>query len=398
MDVIISTDQRYDGTPDGAVWSPTNGAYPFWLRYLEVFDNVRVMARVRPVSSVPSNWQRVDGERISVVPIPYYIGPVQYLLKALQVQQAVSKGANLNDAIILRVPSNVANCIEYWLRHTGHPYGLEVVADSYNFFAPGSVKHPLRPFFRRWFTNRLQKQCAQASAVSFVTKEALQRRYPPGEKTYSTFYSDVELSNEAFVSSPRLPHPDSDKFTLITVASMDHSSKAIDVLIDAVAICVKQKLNLELILVGDGKYRGELEAQTAKLGIKERVFFRGKLPAGKAVFEQLDKADVFVLASRQEGLPRAIIEAMTRGLPCIGSNVGGIPELLTAEDLVQPGDAVVLAAKIQEVITVPERMIHMSTRNLEAAKQYKDDFLRERRLEFYHYVKQTTEAWLKINN
>ena len=62
--------------------------------------------------------------------------------------------------------------------------------------------------------------------------------------------------------------------------------------------------------------------------LRDRVRFRGQLTTPVDVRAELDRADLFVLPSRQEGLPRAMIEAMARALPCIGSSVGGIPELL----------------------------------------------------------------------
>jgi glycosyltransferase involved in cell wall biosynthesis len=90
-----------------------------------------------------------------------------------------------------------------------------------------------------------------------------------------------------------------------------------------------------------------------------------------------------------------MVEAMARALPCIGSTVGGIPELLPPEDMIPPGDVGALANKIREVVTNPERMARMSARNLEKAKDYRDEVLCDRRNEFYRYVREMTEAWLK---
>ena len=90
-----------------------------------------------------------------------------------------------------------------------------------------------------------------------------------------------------------------------------------------------------------------------------------------------------------------MVEAMARALPCIGSNVGGIPELLPSEDMIIPGNATALAMKIREVVTDPERMVRMSARNLETAKSYTDEILDEQRACFYKYVREHTEAWLK---
>jgi hypothetical protein len=59
---------------------------------------------------------------------------------------------------------------------------------------------------------------------------------------------------------------------------------------------------------------------------------------------------------------------------------------------------VALASKTREVVTDSERMARMSARNLETAKEYRDEVLRERRNEFYRYVREMTEAWLKQKN
>ena len=107
----------------------------------------------------------------------------------------------------------------------------------------------------------------------------------------------------------------------------------------------------------------------------------------------LDSADLFVLPSRTEGLPRALVEAMARALPCIGSAVGGIPELLDASDLVPAGDSAALAAKIQEVLRDPLRMEKMSRRNLAGAQEFVDSVLAERRRRFYQHVRDYTQRW-----
>ena len=87
-----------------------------------------------------------------------------------------------------------------------------------------------------------------------------------------------------------------------------------------------------------------------------------------------------------------------RGLPCIGSAVGGVPELIPPEDLVPPGDVAALASKIKEIVTDPERLARMSQQNLEKSKDYRDRFLNGQRTDFYRSVRNSTEAWLKRSN
>jgi glycosyltransferase involved in cell wall biosynthesis len=203
----------------------------------------------------------------------------------------------------------------------------------------------------------------------------------------------VELPPDAFVSSPRPPDPLQDRWVLITICSLAYLTKGSDVLIDAVAACVRHGLDLHLVLVGDGRFRQQLEAQAGALGLAERVRFCGRLPSGEPVRRELDRADLFVLPSRAEGLPRSMIEAMARGLPCVGSLVGGVPELLPPEDMVRPDDAHALAGKIREVVSSPERLAAMGSRNLMKAKGYREEYLRHRREEFYRVLLSLTQEW-----
>jgi glycosyltransferase involved in cell wall biosynthesis len=108
----------------------------------------------------------------------------------------------------------------------------------------------------------------------------------------------------------------------------------------------------------------------------------------------LDRADLFVHPSRAEGLPRAVIEAMARGLPCVASRAGGIPELLSAEDTVPAGDARALARKIAEVARDPARLSRMAARNWARAQQYREDVLAKRRAQFYAHSQQAAKEWL----
>jgi len=241
----------------------------------------------------------------------------------------------------------------------------------------------------------MRKQCAGASAAAYVTEHALQRRYPPAPDSFSTHYSSIVLPDMALVSAPRLAETDQRSFKLITVCTMNDLSKGPNVLIMSVAACVKEDMDLQLVLVGDGKYHQKLEHLAANLGLHERIDFLGWLPAGEAIYKQLDQSDLFVLPSGQEGVSRSTIEAMARALPCITSTVGGMPELLPHEDMVPPNDVRALGRKIREVLTDPKRMALMSARNLEKAKEYREKVLSARWTAFYLYLREKTETWLK---
>ena len=398
MRVSVVLEQRFDKTSDGHIHAPSGiFAYKFWQRYLEVFDSVNVIARVRENASDAScpresSGNRADGEGVSFSCIPHFVGPRQYLLKSRKIRQELRQSIDRNDAVVLRVPSTLASCLQPYLQRTRHPYAIEVVGDPYDVFAPGAIKHPLRPVFRRLFSWRLRRQCDNARACSYVTEKKLQLRYPPGRSSFSIHYSSIELPPEDIAKTTRQPDPSKNRFSIVHVGGFSQLYKAPDVLIDAVARCVLKGMDLQLTMIGDGRARPILESLPAASELGNRLRFLGLLPAGKAVRDEFDKADLFVLPSRTEGLPRAMIEAMARGLPCIGSTVGGFPELLPDEDLVPPDDTAALAQKIQEVLTNKDRMQRMSRRNLEKAKEYGSDILRARRTAFYQHIKEASKA------
>lgn len=398
MIVSVFLEQRFDQMPDGSLWVKGSFTRSFWLRYLSVFDKVRIVARVKPVAQPDQEHQRADGENITYFALPYYLGPRQYLANASRVRQAVRHAIQTSEAVIFRAPSAVTASAVPILQQRQQPYGVEVIGNPYDVFAPSGIQHPLRLFFRWWFTRQLEKTCQRADAIAYVTEKTLQSRFQPPATVFTTFYSSVELPDDAFVATPRQFSQPMTSTQLVTVGSLEQLYKGTDLLLRAIRICKDQGLHLRLSVVGDGKHRTDLQTLTTDLDITDRVQFVGHVPSGAPVREFLDTAHLFVLPSRTEGLPRAMIEAMARGLPCVGSTVGGIPELLPPEDMMPPGDAAALANKIGEIVGDTNRMTLMSSRNLTKAAQYREVALRVKRNTFYAHVQNQTRDWLNRGN
>jgi glycosyltransferase involved in cell wall biosynthesis len=392
MQVLVTTEERFSKTPDGSVWTSGTCSQSFWQRYLDVFDRVRVLARVADVRTRPELSARVDGDGVTVEPLPHYIGPAGYARARFSIQRATRQVLSRAEAVILRAASPIANCARREMQK-GQPYGIEIVGDPYEVFAPGSVSHPLRPLLRWWMTGQLRRQCRQASAVAYVCGRALRERYRPHGSAFTTSYSSVELHDDAFVTAPRNFAEQNYPVNIASVGTLEVPYKGFDVLIDAVALCVKAEVNVDLSIIGDGRCRASLEEHARRRGVAEQVRFMGRVAAGASVRAELDRADLFVLASKTEGLPRAMIEAMARALPCIGTAVGGIPELLGRGELVPRGDSRALANKIRELLADAGRMTRLSAKNLAMSRHYHDAILVARRREFLTHVRDATREW-----
>lgn len=96
-------------------------------------------------------------------------------------------------------------------------------------------------------------------------------------------------------------------------------------LLQAFKLLASEYQNIELLIIGEGELRGELEEFSKRLGIQERVKFIGER---HDISSLLEKLDIFVMSSLSEGLSIAILEAMASGLPVVATNVGGNSEII----------------------------------------------------------------------
>jgi glycosyltransferase involved in cell wall biosynthesis len=411
MQLTITVEQRFYRTPDGRYW--TDSLYPrsFWSRYLTVFDGVKILARAHEASFVAENWKRVDGDGVWFAAIPAYVGPWNFVHKVRRVRAAVARAIANDSAIMLRVPGLVSNLTCSAMRK-GRPYGVEVGGDPYDVFSPSANSHPLRPFFRWWFSRALKVQCKRAACSLYVTEKVLQRRYEPTAQGVQEGFqqcreklavgiSDVELPEAAFVADDdllqRVSLPPNagryGRFRVAFVGSLEAEYKGLDVLIAALARCIEAGLDAELTIVGTGRQKPVLESLARRLGVLDRSTFQGWLPAGEPIRRHLDASDLLVLPSRVEGLPRALLEAMARGLACIGTRVGGVPELLPECAMVTPGNADGLTAKILELAANPSRRAQLGAQNLATARRFHEHVLQPKRIAFYQHLRDLTVAW-----
>lgn len=398
--LIIALEHRFLCDKYGNIFTNSVFDYAFWNNYLEVFKEVFILARVKQVEYVPSRYLQSNGQNVSFIKLPYYIGPSEFLKKLIKIIIILWGNLNTDAIYILRVPGTVSSILWLMLEIKGKLkkkkiiYALEVLGDPDGVFSKGSVKHPLRPFFRVLFSNLMKIQCKKAIGVSYVTKDALQRKYPCKGKEF--YISSVNLKCEEYVKVPRKYKDNKDIYNLILVGSLEQLYKGVDILLDSVKICLDNGYKIKLFIVGEGKYKEDLKSKAKDMKIEDNVRFVGHISDRARLLKYLDDADLFVLPSRTEGLPGAMIEAMARGLPCIGTKVGGIPELLEEEDLVPPNDSISLAKKIQEVITDNERMSKMSERNLKRAREFSYEILSRKRNEFCMYISEAMDKCLNM--
>jgi len=403
MQVLVSIEGHFQSFGDEVFYHHLTYER-FWKRYLEVFDSVLVVARVKPGDKVPSGWGKATGPGVKFCAVPDYYGPWQYLRQRSTISRTVREAIGCSDVFILRVPGMLGTLV--WKNLSkGAPFAVEVIGNPWDVFAPSSIRSIIRPYARWLWTRNLKKQCKGAAAVAYVTRDTLQRCFPASPDAFTTYYSSIELGaaelrrdlSERLTAISAIPARLAGEYPPVRlgfVGSFSRTHKLPDVHIKALAQCVAKGANVTLEMIGDGKMLTGMKKLAEQLGVAKRIVFRGLLPAGKSIWEAMDKFDLFLNATASEGLPRVVIEAMSRGCPCIASNVGGTPELLEQSYLVPPGDVNSLAETILRVLADPESMDKAVERNLRIARDYCADKLQPRRQAFYAALRERTERYL----
>jgi len=146
----------------------------------------------------------------------------------------------------------------------------------------------------------------------------------------------------------------SDTFKVITVGRL-HPSKGHDILIKSVKMLVDEGRKVDLKIIGAGSAKDSLISLIEELEITDFVTLAGSLSEDQ-IINIMSESDAFVLASHAEPLGVVYMEAMAMGLPTIGINAGGVPEIITHQAdglLVPPQDEMALKEAIERLMDKP---------------------------------------------
>ena len=225
----------------------------------------------------------------------------------------------------------------------------------------------------------------QADYALYVTSEFLQRRYPCQRPSVAA--SNVQLMEGTDdIQTERLSRIqacDVKNLCIMTTAAVDVKYKGQEYVIKAIPLLNEAGIRVKYRLVGGGD-PSCLKEIARKCGVEDQVEFAGRRPLAE-VFSLLDTADIYIQPSLQEGLPRSVIEAMSRGCPAIGANTAGIPELLPPECVVRRKSEKDIANAIARLAD-RRKMTELAKRNFEEAKEYRDSVLNARREAYFSRI------------
>lgn len=365
-----------------------------WQRYLRYFNELIVLARVSSDSTISvSKEMEASCENVRFIDLPYYVGLTGFLANYKKIHNIISNEIRNDGCYLCRLPGQIGGCLIEVLNKRHIPYSCEIVGNPWDVFSKDSITHPLRQIIRVISTIKLKRQVYKAQACLYVTKSTLQKQYPHNEKAYSVGVSDVIIEKETIAQAPKVLKP-TGVYSLISVGSLAQMYKSPDILLKALSILKNRGIETHLTWLGDGIFKNDMVKLAHSLGLN--VDFKGNVSSPE-VHNCLEESNIFILASRTEGLPRALIEAMAHGLPCIGSKVGGIPELLDDSVLVEKGNALQLADTIERMITDVNFANTQAARNLAEAQSFSEEKLEQLRSSFFNEIMHQNEQQINTN-
>lgn len=365
----------------GEYWDPRNN-FPqgHWQEMLSVFDEVVIFARAREADTDPPR-ESVLPKGATVREAPYYVGALAIALTFPALLRSVWRLTREDMVFLLRGPGFLSMIVAFALRLRRKPYCVELLGDSGEALMFSSL--PMRAFWATMARMLTRAVASRASAALYVVG-FLADRYPVSRQAASAVISDAKLPASMFRDTHPAP---SGVLSLVMVANMEQPYKGHTYLFDALALLRERGIEVRLRLVGDGRYRPQLEQHAASLGISEQIEFHGALPWGDAVFSIMDGSDLFILTSLTEGMPKALLEAMARGLPAIATRVGGMPEVLPERALFPPADARAIAAKVQQFHEDRSDLARLAVEGRAVAETFREELLSAKRRAFYSALK-----------
>jgi glycosyltransferase involved in cell wall biosynthesis len=350
-------------------------------RYSYFGNKVSFMMRSNTVSEAQAkNYSVIQHPAFSFIDVPNFKSIRSYFNKN-EATAIIKKAVDEHDVIILRLPSAGGAIAFEYASSINKPVLVEKVACVYDALWNYDWRGKLIAHQKmKKYQDILQK----ASHTIYVTDNFLQGRYPTNGKSIGCSDVIVNDLDQSILEKRILKITNLAKIiTIGTVAAIDVPYKGQADLIKALAILKKKNILFHYKIVGQGN-ADRLNAMIEQYQMQDLVEIVGPLKQ-EHVFEFLDSIDLYIQPSKQEGLPRAVIEAMSRACPVLGSNIAGIPELININSLFEAGNISEIVGLLKDLNR--DTLKSWAEENFIKAANFKKETLDLKRENFYEEFK-----------
>lgn len=341
-------------------------------------DEILIVARKITIYENYGKYNLIDHPQVKFSCVTG-INPIQIFIRNLFINLFIFKKVLESDMIIIRLPSFLGVFCGLLSIIFNKKYFVEIVGHAKDSLLDGNSGF-IKIIFANIYFKLTQFVIKKSAGAIYVTKEALQQDFPC--LGISEYASNVILKIDNKFN-PKKDYSILNTPNIGLIGSFNNHYKGIDFAIKTIAFLKeKRKLRVDLHILGHGKLLEEYQELAKSLNIDDQVFFDGLLPL-EQVPNWLDNLDIYIQPSLTEGLPRSLIEAMSRGLPCIASNVGGIPELLKKDMIFNDFDENIFSTMIESLLSSYSDREREGSENFKNSLEYEFEVLELKRRNFW---------------
>lgn len=367
---------------DGKCYATTFSKELISERYLSVFNEFTVFADVFPGDrQTPDCLMLSSGNNVEFRFQQSAKRTLDLWLKTHALRREIGDLLSSMDGAIIRLPSTLGlHACEVCRKH-GKPYLIEAVGcpwDSlWNHSWKGKLLAPSVFLQTRHYIRN-------APYVVYTSKKFLPERYPTrGQHSHASNVFLRDFDDSAIERRLEKIALLNKSVTIGSCGQIDLPFKGHKFVVEAISIMNRQGYNFcyELVGAGNPEYIVNI---ARRFGVEDRLKITGPKQHND-VFEWLDSIDIYAQPSLTEGMPRALVEAMSSAVPCLGSAAGAIPELLPPHCLFEKKNILSLTNTLKYIYN------HMSETAMEVyarAKDYDSKHIEARRKKIFENFKE----------
>ena len=356
----------------------------YFSKYAILGKNITIATRVIGCTAEDEKkFTQLLSDKYTIVSVPN-ISNLKGIFFKKDAKKVLAEAIDNSDVIVVRVPGNISALAAQIAKAKKKVIIADVVGCAWDSLFNHSLKGKLVAVPSLL---KEKKNVKNADYAIYVTEKFLQRRYPTKGKSYGVSDAVAPMPSPQVIEA-RLNHEIGNVMRIGTAAAVNIKYKGQHNVIKALGVLKKEGIsNIQYVMVGSGD--PTYLKQMAKLyDVEDQVIFHGSIPHNQ-IFSWLDGLDVYIQPSYQEGLSRSIVEALSRGLPCITSNAGGNVEL-ASEEWVYKNDmfaSKAIANLLKKIMQTPNYK-ELSQGSFATSKRYSLEVFKKRRLVYEEIAKE----------
>lgn len=364
MRLLIIADNGFSESGKRHYYSLPNHVYS--EQYRKFFGEVLFLARKD--NHLDNDLEIPLNEKVFLVQKNNFIELKKTMIEHKDEYDAVLARNGINGCVLARTAKSLGKIL---IAYCGSdPFSAQLAKGGFRNFFKGLI----------WFL--LEKRKMKIADYAHYCTEYLQKRYPCRCPYLICSNVNISIDDDTLINRMTYIETDKQKYVIGLMGVVDSKLKGVDCAIKALSLLNDE---YELELVGDGDF-STWNDLISSLNLNQRIRYLGYFSDKNRIMEWFERIDCYIQPSLSEGLPRSMIEAMSRACPVIATDISDIPNLLDECALIKKNDYRELAGKIKRMHDDVSYAKKQAKKNFDTSKKFSCEIRNEKLSKFYNDI------------